>query len=194
MRKCSSYRSSISVSDQLEILKKTCVALSDLGIPYMITGSIAASMYSEPRMTRDIDFVIELKGTDVSAMVDRFRSEFYVDEKMIKDAIQHESMFNLIHQATMQKLDFVIRKETEYRKVEFDRRRTESFGGIPVQVVSAEDLVLSKLLWSNATDSEFQLRDVKNVLRAQKKLDANYLKKWSETLGVSDLLKKASQE
>jgi hypothetical protein len=145
-------------------------------------------------MTRDIDFVVELKSHNTAKLFDRFRSEFYVDEKMINEAVRDESMFNLIHQVTMQKIDFVIRKESDYRKVEFDRRRTENFGGILVQVVSAEDLVLSKLVWSKDSGSELQLRDVRNILVAQKKLDSAYLEKWSVKLGVSDLLKKASKE
>jgi hypothetical protein len=180
------------VSQELAVLKKVSLSLNELGIPYMVTGSIAASFYSEPRMTRDIDLVVEIKGTDIEKLVKKFRPDFYIDEKMIKEAIQHESLFNIIHNETMVKVDFVVRKDSEYRKVEFGRRRTIAIDGVSVGLVTAEDLVLSKLLWAKDSQSEFQMRDVSNILRTQKNLDMIYIKRWSETLGIAELLNKVS--
>jgi hypothetical protein len=34
--------------------------LERLGIPYCITGSVAASVYGEPRLTADVDVVVLL--------------------------------------------------------------------------------------------------------------------------------------
>jgi hypothetical protein len=35
--------------------------LNDLGIPYMVTGSVAAMLYGEPRLTHDVDLVLQIK-------------------------------------------------------------------------------------------------------------------------------------
>ena len=39
----------------------------------MITGSVALSFYAQPRMTRDIDLVIECEPDDAPRIVDLFR-------------------------------------------------------------------------------------------------------------------------
>ena len=49
------------MSIEFDIIKEVVKRLDEAGILYMITGSIAANFYSIPRMTRDIDIVIELK-------------------------------------------------------------------------------------------------------------------------------------
>ncbi|HEV8672743.1 MAG TPA: hypothetical protein VGX21_01745 [Methylomirabilota bacterium] len=50
------------MSEELEVLKSVARRLDDLGIPYMVTGSMATSYYAVPRMTRDIDIVVELRS------------------------------------------------------------------------------------------------------------------------------------
>lgn len=48
-------------------------------IPYMITGSIAANFYTNPRMTRDIDIVIEVEEEDAGTLFSLFSTDFYVN-------------------------------------------------------------------------------------------------------------------
>ena len=48
-----------NVAEELELLKLVCQRLEEAGIAYMLTGSLAANFYAVPRMTRDIDIVIE---------------------------------------------------------------------------------------------------------------------------------------
>lgn len=55
------------MSDELIILKSVMSRLEAAGIPYMLTGSMAANFYATPRMTRDIDVVIELREAEVNA-------------------------------------------------------------------------------------------------------------------------------
>ena len=42
--------------------------LNELSIPYMITGAVASIIYGEPRLTNDIDLVIDFNPDDA----DRF--------------------------------------------------------------------------------------------------------------------------
>ena len=44
---------------QLEFMKQIAERLDTAHIRYMLTGSMAMAIYSVPRMTRDIDLVIE---------------------------------------------------------------------------------------------------------------------------------------
>ncbi len=82
------------------------------------------------------------------------------------------------------KVDFIVRKNTEYRRLEFERRRPVTVDDIEIWIVSKEDLIISKLYWAKDSHSEFQLRDVKNLLKSG--YDDMYLQTWTEKLGFEN--------
>lgn len=156
-------------------------------IPYMLTGSMAKSFYSDPRMTRDIDIVLELDYPSIDHMVSTFEKSFYVDRGMIEEALENSSMFNVVHNQLQVKVDFIIRKNETYRKTEFERRRSFILEGRKVWVTSPEDLVISKLHWAKDSLSEMQLSDVRDLLRSVKTLDYAYLESWMDLLGLREI-------
>lgn len=178
------------VSEQLDLLKLVAARLEAAGVRYMVSGSTAMNFYAEPRMTRDIDIVVELEAGDAGKLVSLLGSEFYVDEDTVRDAITRRSMFNAIHMEQALKIDFIVRKDEPFRLEELSRRRLVSLGGVDVWSASPEDLILSKLVWARESESEFQLRDVRNLL-ASATLDCQYLDRWAASLSVADLLAKA---
>ncbi|MEQ1654080.1 MAG: hypothetical protein ABL960_00140 [Nitrospira sp.] len=180
------------MSDELDVLKAVTADLEGGGIPYMVTGSMAANFYTVPRMTRDIDLVIELFERDVDRITRLFQQDYYIDRDMVQRAVREHTMFNMIHSALVVKVDCVVRKETEYRREEFARRRTVSIAGQQVFIVSPEDLILSKLDWAKESRSEMQLTDVRNLLSSVQGLDAAYLSRWAERLGLSSLYREVS--
>jgi hypothetical protein len=157
------------------------------GIPYMLTGSMAMNYYAQPRMTRDIDVVIAIGPEDVGRVAALFRPDYYVSEENIRQSVANESIFNLIHLKSVIKVDCIIRKKIEYRRVEFERRQMISILGFTTFVVSKEDLIISKLLWATDSHSELQLGDVRNLLATG--YDAAYLRRWTLELGLDTLLK-----
>lgn len=178
------------VSAQLDLLKLVTARLEAAGVRYMVSGSTAMNFYAEPRMTRDIDIVVELEPGDAPKVVGLLGAEFYVDEETVCDAIERRSMFNAIHVAEALKVDFVVRKDEPYRVEELSRRRRVRLGESELWAVAPEDLVLSKLVWGKDSESELQLRDVRNLL-ASASLDRHYLDEWARRLGVAELLEKA---
>lgn len=132
--------------------------------------------------------VIECEPDDAPRIVDLFKADCYVEEAEIREAVAHASMFNIIHNEWIVKADFIVRKNDEYRKLEFSRRRDARIAGEAVSIVSPEDLVLSKLVWSRDSGSELQMRDVRSLLAAGIDLDWPYLDKWATVLGVRDQL------
>lgn len=163
------------------------VRLENAGIPYMLTGSVAMSYYAEPRMTRDIDFVVELAPGDEQHVRQLFEADYYVSEEAVRSAIADRRMFNLFDMARLVKIDMVVRKEDDFRRHEFVRRQKQPFGGKDVWLVSKEDLILSKLVWAASSRSEVQLGDVRKLLAAG--ADEAYLREWSGKLGVEHLLR-----
>jgi Nucleotidyl transferase of unknown function (DUF2204) len=177
------------MTDQFTILKLVTARLDAAGIAYMLTGSIAAGYYAQPRMTRDIDLVVELQPDDAERIVAAFAPEFGCDIDGIRAAIRRQSLFNLIHIEAVAKVDFVVRKDVPFRLEEFARRRRVEVGGHPLSIVSPEDLILSKLVWAKPSRSEMQLRDVRQILASVSVLDQAYLDHWAAILDVADLLR-----
>lgn len=182
------------MTEELEILKMVCQKLEKAKIPYMITGSMAANFYAVPRMTRDVDIVIEIQKEDGTRLFEAFKDDFYIDQDSVMEAIDRHSMFNIIHNESVFKVDFIIRKESAYRELEFQRRRRVEVEGISLWVVTPEDLILSKLFWAKESLSELQLGDVRNLLRNLRDLDKDYLKKWVRDLGLEDIYARVKNE
>jgi hypothetical protein len=177
---------------ELDILKDVIEKLSTLSIPYMLTGSLAMMYYAQPRMTRDIDIVVELSRTHIDDFVRIFKTKYYISSEAIEEAVTTPFIFNLIHLESSVKVDFVVRKSEEYRVVEFNRRKKVKIDGIELFVVSKEDLILSKLIWLKDSDSEVQKRDILNLLESF--YDKEYLFEWAKKLNLYTLLMSLKNE
>jgi hypothetical protein len=172
--------------NEIDIVRDISARFERAQIPYMLTGSMAMNYYAEPRMTRDIDVVVEITPEDIERVVVLFRPQYYVSEENIRDSLAHESIFNLIHLESVIKVDCIVRKSSEYRRVEFERRRRISICEFTTYIVSKEDLIISKLLWAKDSHSEIQLRDVRNLLATG--YDVAFLRRWTHELRLDNLL------
>jgi len=170
------------IENELDVLRDISQRLDGQGIEFMLTGSLAMNYYAQPRMTRDIDLVIALNETQTDAFVRLFESDYYLAERHVANAISRRGMFNLIHNETVIKVDFVVLKSDSYRQEEFARRMTIALSDFQTWIVSREDLILSKLLWAKDSKSEMQRRDVRNLLIPE--CDMIYLRNRAEFLSV----------
>ena len=87
----------LAQNSMIETLKDFVQRLDDLGIQYMITGSFAMHAYATGRLTYDIDAVIEISSRDAGRFESKFSPDYYVDQISIKNAIEHNSMFNVLN-------------------------------------------------------------------------------------------------
>lgn len=172
---------------ELEVLRDVSERLDRAGIEYMLTGSVAMNYYAEPRMTRDIDLVVALDPGDAPRLRTLFEPDYYVPPDL-EQMIRSGGLFNLVHIESVMKVDIIIRKDEDYRRVEFARRRPIELPGFRTWIAAKEDLILSKLVWARDSDSELQMRDVRNLLGSG--ADEEYLHEWTERLGVASLLEK----
>ena len=161
-------------------------------IPYMLTGSVAANYYGVPRMTRDIDLVIELSLPEAGRLTELLRTDFYLEPDAVARAANERVMFNAIHMTLIVKVDFIVRKDSEYRREEFRRRRRVMIDGVATHIVAPEDLIISKLDWARDTRSEVQMADVGNLRDAVPDLDHAYLMRWIGHLGLEPLYREAT--
>ena len=89
----------------------------------MRQGLPTCSLALWPRMTRDIDLVVAFHLTDAERIHEILGQDYYMSENAAREAVTHQSCFNAIHQATLSKVDFMVRKRDEYRLHEFGRRQ-----------------------------------------------------------------------
>ena len=177
------------IETELDILRDVSQRLEAAGIAFMLTGSVAMNFYAQPRMTRDIDLVVALEEAQAEPIVRLFEVDYYVDRRAVSSAIAQRSIFNLIHNETVIKVDCIVLKSDAYRQEEFARRKRIALGDFQTWIVSREDLILSKLYWAKESKSEIQLRDVRNLLASD--CDVVYLHSRATALGVEESLKEA---
>ena len=181
------------MSEELEVLKIVTRRLNEAEISYMISGSIAANYYTVPRMTRDIDIVIELEQGDIDKFVGLFEKDFYLNRETVMNEVSRQGMFNLIHNRYVIKIDFIINKSSAYQQGAFSRRKQVLIEQSPMWFVSAEDLVISKLLWAKDSHSEMQLKDVANLMETVDNLDSKYINNWVRELGLEQIYREATE-
>lgn len=175
------------MQNELDIVRDVSGRLERAGIAYMLTGSMAMNFYAEPRMTRDIDLVLALANTDAGIITEAFEPDYYVPTEALGESIQAEHMFNLIHQESVIKVDCIVRKSSPYRRLEFERRQRIEVRDFSTWIVSKEDLILSKLVWSQDSRSEQQMRDIQSLLATG--YDAPYVEHWVASLHLSAIWK-----
>ena len=182
----------MTTTPELLALRDLCARIEAAGIDYMLTGSLAMAYYARPRMTRDIDLVIELAADEAAMLTSALGADYHLDAEAVADALRKERPWNTIHLPTVVKIDLIPRKQGEYRRTEFERRRRVNFAGVDLWIVSREDLILSKLDWARDSRSELQLRDVRHLLEGA--LDRVYLQRWAAHLELESLLEEVRHE
>ena len=185
---------------ELAILGSFVNILEQMNIAYAIGGSLASSIYGKVRFTQDADLTIEPFENRTDRFFEILKPEYYVSKEAMCQALRKRSSFNIIHLESAFKIDVFIRKDTAFEKQLLARRRDlRLYGSVEktFSVISPEDIVLLKLCWyrDGGCSSQQQRDDVVAVLEVQGgKLDFDYLKKWSISLGINDLLKEAISE
>ena len=186
--------------DPALITGKVTRILETLNVRYFITGSLASTVHGMVRTTQDSDIVAELRQEHVETFIQQLVDDFYIDSEMITRAIIQRSSFNIIHKESFFKVDLIIPKDRPYLQQQMSRARRYTISSKPpseAAVLSPEDTILSKLEWFRAGGdvSERQWRDVLGILEVQAgNLDVDYLRRWAEELGVSDLFDRALLE
>lgn len=185
-------------SDLVAALEPIADALEALGVSYFISGSLASAVHGIARASLDVDVVAGLRPEHVGPFVTRLGGAYYVDENRVRSAVLLRQSFNIIHLATMFKVDVFVSKGRPFDDAALARAHAESLEESAMArafpVASAEDIVLAKLEWFRAGGeiSERQWGDVIGVLRAgAPRMELEYLRRSARWLGVTDLLERA---
>ena len=179
-----------------ELLRHVTSTLDQLGIPYLVTGSVATIAYGEPRLTNDIDLVVRLSPLQVQPLCDAFPGdEFYISPEAVMDSAKRWGQFNILHPTSGLKIDVMVADDSEFNTSRFGRARLLSVApDVVVAFASPEDVILKKLEYFREGGSDKHLRDITGVLKIMgPELDHQYLTDWARRLGLTDLWQEACE-
>ena len=188
------------LNEPIEVTFKVTSVLEELGVPYLIGGSLASTLYGMVRSTQDSDIVAEMGPEHVQSFVKALEDEFFIDDEIIAEAVKTNSSFNIIHRDTMFKVDVFIPYPRPYLQSQISRALKQTFElekEVSAKFASPEDTILAKLEWyrMGGEVSDRQWRDILGILKTRAgELDVDYLKKWANELKVSDLLERVLNE
>ncbi len=184
--------------EQDELLRHAARCFNDHGIPYFVTGAVAAIAYGEPRLTNDIDIVADIDEDQIPGLKGCYPAdEFYFDEESARQAVRTRSQFTIIHPGSGLKIDVMITQGDEFDQSRFRRaRRLKPVEDIEVDFASPEDVVIKKLDFYRQGGSDKHLRDIAGILKISADvIDFAYIDAWARKLGLAEIwaaaLKKA---
>ena len=167
-------------NEPVEVTLKVTGTFEKLGVPYLIGGSLASTLHGMVRTTQDSDVIAEMRPEHLGPFVLALQDEFYIDEEMVAESIQHNSSFNIIHRETMFKVDVFIPRPRPFLQAQLARAQRQTFSfetEISAKFASPEDTVLSKLEWyrMGGEVSDRQWRDTPSALVCSKPGQANLI-------------------
>jgi len=173
-----------------ELLQKIIEVLDRLNISYLVTGSVGAMAYGEPRLTNDIDIVAAIEKRHVAGLVEAFPApDFFISEDMILEAIRLRGQFNIIHPSSGLKVDIIVRRDTPFDKSRFGRiRRIKPSDSYTANFAAPEDIIIMKMQYYRDGGSEKHLRDIAGILKISRdEVDTAYIADWSRRLALTDI-------
>ena len=175
--------------EQAELLRRVLDLVEEQGITYLLVGSLASGVYGEPRLTHDIDVVLELRPDQVARLCEAFpAADYYVSEKAAREAVAKGGQFNVIHPASGNKIDFMIARQDAWGRSQISRRRREQIlPGRPGYTAAPEDVIIGKLWYYREGGSEKHLRDIAAMLQVSgDQIDKEYINRWVQQLGFTE--------
>jgi hypothetical protein len=173
--------------------------LNRAGIRYVVSDSVAAIFYGEPRLTHDVDFVVFLNPDDLRRLTEVFPArDFYLpplETMMAETAREHSGRFNLIHRDTGFKADLYPKGQDELNAWAFRGKRPVEFEGETVVLASPEYVIVRKLEYYREGHAEKHLRDIRAMLAVSgEQLDRPVLNQWIERRGLEAQWRQVSED
>ena len=144
--------------------------LNTLGVPYMVSGSVAVIIYGEPRLTHDVDLIVVLDRAHIGRLPEVFPpKEFYcppIEVIVVEAAREQRGHFNIIHHETGFKADVYLSGRDPLHSWGLARARRLEMEGQVLYVAPPEYVIVRKLEYYREGGSEKHLRDIRSMLEA----------------------------
>jgi len=182
--------------EQSDLLRRTIDVLEELDIVYVLVGSLASSAYGEPRLTQDIDIVVDLGSAQVSSLCAKFPlQDYYVSPEAAKEAVLGGGQFNVIHPSSGNKIDFMVARRDPWGRSQMARRRKVTvLPDLEGYVAAPDDIIIGKMLYYREGGSEKHLRDITGILAVSgEEVDRDYVTEWADELGLARIWRRVQE-
>jgi hypothetical protein len=167
--------------DSLAITTLVIAALSRSNVPHVVVGSFARNFHSFPRSTKDADIVLAVDAPGLARFEAELGGDFSLDPQRTFETNTGTFRHTLVHKATEFQTELFLLSQDPFDQERFRRRQAFQFGGISSFVLTAEDVIITKLRWSRPKDVE----DIRDVVAVKgRALDWNYIHHWTDIHGT----------
>ncbi len=167
--------------------------LENSNVDYMVVGAFSSNLYGVPRSTKDADIVVSLGSIKIVEFCRSLGDDFFLDRQMMLEGFTG-SVRNIVR---FKPTDFDIElfrlNDDPHHQQRFNRRRRQKIPEFELEawVPTPEDVIIQKLRWARRKD----LDDVVNVISVTgKQIEWDYVHRWTDEHGTSDLLKQLRSE
>ncbi len=172
-----------------EIVRKVVDAMEQLGVPYMLVGSLSSNAYGVARNTQDADFVVQLEPITISQLAEKLGPDFQLNPQLSFETITATTRHVLEVPSEAFKVEFFLLSDDPHDRARFERRRRLEVLGGPAYLPSPEDVVITKLRWSRHGERQKDLSDARDVIAVSgPQLDWPYIERWCDEHGTRKLL------
>ena len=143
--------------------------LNENDLDYFVTGSIAALVYGEPRLTYDIDLVIFLSESNLKRFLNAFpEHSFYIPPiEVIQNEMkrENEGHINLIHHESGFKADIYFIGNDSFIEWAFENRKEITLENSSIYIAPPEYVIIKKLEYYRMGKGEKHITDIENILK-----------------------------
>lgn len=181
----------------IELIETFIRPLERHGFRYLVTGSVASMAYGEPRLTNDIDLILEIRTHEINSLIETFpQANYYLPPSDIihsELARSQRGHFNMIHQETMLKADVYLIGADPLHRWALQNPRLMEIDGLQVAFAPPEYVILRKLEFFREGHSEKHLRDIAAMLcESGPHIDKSFLAGEVLTRGLTDEWQRAN--
>lgn len=167
--------------DSLEITTQVVAALNRCGVPHVMVGSFARNFHAFPRSTKDADIVLAVDATGLNRFEAELGGDFSLEAQTTFETNTGTFRHALIHMATEFKTELFLLSQDAFDQERFRRRLQMKFNGHTTFVLTAEDVIVTKLRWLRPKDRQ----DIHDVIATKNAtLDWDYIHHWTAIHGT----------
>jgi hypothetical protein len=169
--------------------------LNEHDVPYMLVGSLATNVYCVPRSTEDGDIVVNLSVSQVAKQIVAANSKISFDPQLTFESVTATRKIVLRSEEHNFEVELFQLSEDEHDQMRFSRRVKVNTMGRDVWIASLEDMIVTKLCWSQGAGREKDISDSRNLIGVQHEfIDWPYVESWCDRHGTRQLLDRLRQE
>jgi hypothetical protein len=173
----------------IELLETFIRPLNEYGIRYIITGSVASMVYGEPRLTNDVDVVLDITKSDIPRLIKAFPEiDYYlppievIQTELLRGSRGH---FNIISQVSMLKADIYLVGADPIQRWGMASARILDIDEQPISFAPPEYVIIRKLEFYREGNSEKHLRDISSMIsESSSDINLDILSQYLAQLGL----------